>query len=174
MSISSKIPRGSKLCIVGGVFKATFSTPTISVYDFTNLLSSGGNRVNLGVPLGLNMSPNYLYFIHKMYFSMSIEEGIFLASLGSTGLPTLYVKDSTSFKSLFHFPFRMLKYFDGADIDSFHLQGNGNANLIADFQGKLNQVEDTVGVDNIYAQVSFSVYEITDQKYIQDYKKEAL
>lgn len=171
MSIQGNIPKSSKLYIAGGVFKATLNNPTIGKYDFTNL-KLAGNRVNVSVPLGLSMNPNYLYFFHQMNFSLSIAESDFLQAIDSGSVPELAVKDSTNFRNIFHAPFRLFRYFENAAIDSFHLNLNGNARMIADFQCTLNLIASLVGITDIYAQIAFSIYEITENKFIKDYKRE--
>jgi hypothetical protein len=169
--ISTIIPQGSKLCVVGGVFKAVFSNPTIGKYDFTNY-KVGGNRFNVAVDLGLAMNPNYLYFFHQMNFSLSIAEEDYLQAIDPGTVPTLAVKDSTNRKNIFHSPFRMFRYFENAAIDSYHFNLNANSSLVADFQCVLDQIADLVGVDPIYAQISFSVYEIREETFINKYKRD--
>lgn len=168
MAIMKAIPRSSRLFLIGGKFKAVLNDPTIGKYDFTNY-KVGGDRVNVAVPLGLAMVPKYLYFFNKINFSLSIDEGTFLTAIEAGTVPTLSVKDFSTNKIIFGSPFRLFRYFDGNDIDSFHYNINSTGNFIGDFQCLLNQVPDLVGVQNIIAQVSFSVYEIINIKYINDF-----
>ena len=171
MSINSIIPRSSKLCVVGGIFKATLNNPTVGKFDFTNI-KVGGNRLNVAVPLGLKMNPNYLYFFHQINFSMSIDESDFLQAIEPGTVPELSVKDSTSRKNIFHSPFRLFRYFENAAVDSYHFNLNANCNLIVDFQCVLAMIANLVGISDIFAQVAFSVYEITEEKFIKNYKRE--
>jgi hypothetical protein len=171
MALNTIIPQSSKLCIIGGVFKSTFGNPTVGMYDFTNY-KVGGNRFNVAVDLGSALNPNYLYFFHQMNFSLSIDEGIYLRSINPATVPELSIRDSSNRKNIFHAPFRMFRYFENAAVDSFHFNLNSNAALIADFQAVLIQVAETVGVADIFAQVSFSLYEIKDNDYINNYKRE--
>ena len=172
MAVNSIIPKSAKLAVIGGLFKAELNNPTIGKYDFINY-KVGGNRFNALVDLGLAMNPNYLYFFHQMNFSLSIDEGTFLNAIEPGTVPELSIKDSSSRKSIFKSPFRLFRYFENSAVDSFHLNSNANARLIADFQCVLTQVADLVGVLNVYAQVSLSVYEITDNSFIEAYKKES-
>jgi hypothetical protein len=171
VAINSVIPQSSKLCIAGCVFKSSFGIPTVGKYDFTNYLV-GGNRSNVAVDIGMAMNANYLYFFHQMNFSLSIDEGVFLRSIDPSKVPILSIRDSTDRKNIFHAPFRMFRYFENAAVDSFHYNSNADAFIIADFQSVLIQVAETVGVADIYAQVSFSIYEIKDNDFIQNYKRE--
>jgi hypothetical protein len=171
MSVLSTIPKGSKLVIVGGIFKAVFGNPTIGKYDFTNY-KTGGNRFNVAVPLGLYMNPNYLYFFHQMNFSLSIDEADFLTAIEPATVPTMTIRDSTTRKNIFHAPFRLFRYFENAAVDSYHFNLNANAILNADFQAVLFQVPNIIGITDLYAQVSFSVYEIADESFIREYKRE--
>jgi hypothetical protein len=171
MSINSIIPRSSKLCIAGGIFKATINNPTLGKFDFTNI-KVAGNRLNVAVPLGLAMNPNYLYFFHQVNFSLSIDEADFLQAIDAGTVPELSIKDSTTRKNIFHAPFRLFRYFENAAVDSYHLNLNANAELIADFQSLLVMIAPLVGVSDIYAQVAFSIYEITEEKFIKNYKRE--
>jgi hypothetical protein len=171
MSIKSDIPQSSKLCIIGGIFTGVLNNPTIGKYNFTDY-KIGGNRVNVAVPLGLAMNPNYLYFFHEINFSMSIAESSFLEAIEPGTVPQLAIKDSTSRRSIFHLPFRLFRYFENAAMDSFHFNSNGNASLLGDFQGMFSLVASLVGVSSILAQISMSVYEITEEKFIKNYKRE--
>jgi hypothetical protein len=166
------IPRSSRLFLIGGTFKAVLNDPTIGKYDFTNY-KVGGDRVNVAVPLGLAMVPKYLYFFNKINFSLSIDEGTFLTAIEAGTVPTLSVKDSSTNKIIFGSPFRLFRYFDGNDIDSFHYNLNSKGSFIADFQCLLSQVADLVGIQTILAQVSFSVYEIIDIEYINNFLKKS-
>jgi hypothetical protein len=172
VSIKTIIPASSKLYIAGGVFVSSLNNPTIGFYDFTNRLTAG-NRDNVAVALGMAMSPNYLYYFHQMNFSLSIDESAFLAAIKAGTNPELKIKDSSNQSALFPRPFRLFRYYENAALDSFHLNTNQNASMIADFQGLLAQTADLVGITDIYAQVSFSVYEITSQAFIKKYKAEA-
>lgn len=171
MAIKSEIPKGSALSILGGVFKSKLGDPTVGKYDFTNY-REGGDRYNVAIPLGLKMRPQYLYFFSQLNFSLSIDEGVFLEAIDEGSVPTVSIKDSTTRKIIFQSPFRLFRYFENSAIDSFHFNLNANAEMIADFQCVLNQIAELVGKENIYAQVSFSVYEITDKKFIESYKRE--
>jgi hypothetical protein len=171
MSLITRIPPGSALAVVGGIFQSAFGNPTVGEYDFTNY-KVGGTRFNVAIPLGLKFNPSYLYFFHQLNFSMSIDEGTFLSAIKQGTAPTLTIRDSTSRRSIFHNPFRLFRYFENLAVDSFHLNSNANAELLADFQAELVQVADLVGITQIFAQVSFSIYEIKDLKFIDDYKKE--
>ena len=172
MAINSKIPRSGKLSVIGGLFSADLGNPNAGEYDFIQLGIAGG-RQNTLVKLGLAMQPNYLYFFHKMNFSMSIPEGVFLQAIKPSTIPVLTVRDSTNIKNLFYAPIRLFRYLENQAIDSYVFNLNSTAEFIADFQAVLIQVADLVGVQTIYAQVSFDVYEITDSGYIEGYKKEA-
>lgn len=170
MSIMLNIPRSSRLSLLGGIFKGVLGNPTVGKYDFTNY-KEGGNRFNVAVPLGLPMNPKYLYFFHELNFSLNIDEGTFLTAIEAGTVPTLSVKDSTTNKILFGSPFRLFRYFEGNAIDSFHYNLNSAGIFIADFQCLLNQIADLQGIQTVLAQVSFSIYEITDITYINEYLK---
>lgn len=171
MPLRINIPNDSDLAVVGGVFKAVLNDPTVGKYDFTKY-KVGGTRLNYGVELGLSFEPNYLYFFHQFNFSLTIDEGTFLTAITAGTVPLLSVKDSSTQKNIFHAPFRVFRYFENSAVDSFHYNLNKNAKLTADFQCVLDQVADLVGISDIYAQVSFSVYQIKDQKFIKAYKSE--
>jgi len=171
MALKYEIPKSANLAIIGGIFKAVLNNPTVGKYDFTNY-APAGDRYNVAVDLGLKMNPSYLYFFHEMHFSLSCDEGVFLSAIDPGTVPELKVRDSTSNRSIFHSPFRLFRYFENSAVDSFHFNSNANASIIADFQAVVFQVAELVGVSDLFGQVSFSVYEITDQRYIQEYKKE--
>jgi hypothetical protein len=169
MSIRSIIPKASHLSVIGGKFHAVFGTPTVGKYDFTNY-SVSGTRQNVSVDLGIRMYPGYLYFFHTMNFSLTTDEGIYLESIDTDKKPIVIVKDSTTNKNIFHAPFQMFRYYENASVDSFHFNMNANSRIVADFQAILNQVASLVGVTDIFAQLSFMLYEITDPDFITEYK----
>jgi hypothetical protein len=171
MALKSEIPKSAKLAVIGGIFKATLNAPTIGYFDFTlNGMPLGRN--NTSVKLGLNMSGNYLYFFHKMNFSLSCDEGTFLSAIKTGTVPTLTVRESTSRNNIFYAPMRLFRYMENQAIDSYHLNQNNLSEFVADFQAILIMVPDLVGISNLYAQVSFDVYEITDNDFIMDYKRQ--
>lgn len=170
MPLNNKIPQNSKLAIIGGVFKGVLGSPSPGKYDFINY-SVAGVLQNNAVELGLRMRPNFLYFFHQIQFSMSIPEGDFLAAIDPGTVPTLTVRESTTRNNIFYAPFRLFRYFENGAADSFHFNLNENASIIADFQAVLSQTAALIGIDTVYAQVSFSVYEITDKKFIEEFKK---
>jgi hypothetical protein len=169
MPLQATIPKKSDLAVVGSIFHAVLNNPVIGGYDFTNY-APAGTRVNVAVDTGLQLNPNFLYFYHQMNFSLSIEEGVFLRVIHPATVPELTLRDSSSMKNIFHAPFRMIKYFQNTAIDTFKLNLNTASRLIADFNCLLDQsVPELVGVNDIYAQVSLSVYEITDRDYINQF-----
>lgn len=172
MALNYNIPKSARLAVVGGIFKAVLNNPTIGKYDFTNY-APAGSRYNVAIPLGLGLNPNYLYFFHQMGFSLSCDEGTFLSAIEPDTVPEIKIRDSTTNKSIFHAPFRLSRYFENSAVDQFFFNMNSNAVLIADFQAILQVVPALIGVSDLYGQVSFSIYEITDQRYISEYKKEA-
>jgi hypothetical protein len=169
MPLSIKIPQGSQPVIVGGKFKAVFNDPTVAQYDFTNY-KVGGTRYNVSIPLGLKFNPNYLYFFHQFNFSVNIDEATYLEAIDQDTVPLLAVKDSSTRKSIFYADFRLFRYFENSAIDSYHYSQNTDSELVADFACVLDQPGDLVGISEIYAQVSFSVYQIEDREFIMNYK----
>lgn len=172
MSIMKQIPQAARLHLIGGKFKAVLNDPTVGKYDFTNY-KVGGDRFNVAVPLGLDMNPKYLYFFNQLNFSLSIDEGDFLNAISVDTVPTLSVKDSSTGKIIFGSPFRLFRYFEGNDVDSFHYNLNSKGFFIADFQCLLDQIPNLVGIQTIIAQVSFSVYEIIEIDYINAFLKKS-
>jgi hypothetical protein len=171
MPLNSIIPKNSHLSVIGGLFKAVLNVPTIGKYDFINY-APAGSRFNVAVDLGLAMNPNYLYYFHQMSFSFSFGEEIYLSAIDPGTVPALTIRDSSTSKNIFHAPFRMLKYFENAAVDSFHFNLNTNAHMIADFQAVLVQVPAIIGITDIFAQVSFMVYEISDPSFKEKYLRE--
>jgi hypothetical protein len=170
MPLTNTIPKNSHLSVIGGLFKSSFGIPAAGKYDFTNY-SPGGSRYNNAVDLGIKMNPNYLYFFHQISFSLSCSEDSFLSSIDAGTVPILSIRDSSTNKNIFHAPFRMYRYFENAAVDSFHFNSNVNSRVIADFQAVLIQGAGLIGVTDLYAQVSFMLYEIADPNFIAGYKR---
>lgn len=171
MSLKFEIPKSSECAVIGGIFKATFNAPTIGYYDFTNY-PTVITKSNNAVSLGLDMNPNYLYYFHQFNFSISTDESIFLSAIAPGTFPEFKIRDSITKKQLFHHTFRLIKYYSNAAIDFFYYNLNSNTSMVGDFQALLTQPASLVGISALYAQISFTVYEITDVKFIQDMKKE--
>ena len=171
MSLRFEIPKSSECAVIGGIFQASFNAPTIGYYDFTNYPTIA-TKSNVAVDLGLAMNANYLYYFHQFNFSLSCDEGTFLQAIAPGTFPEFKLRDSITRKMLYHHTFRLIRYYSNAAIDFFYYNLNNNSKMIGDFQGLFIQPASLVGVTNLYAQVSFTVYEITDVKFIMEHKKD--
>lgn len=167
MALVSLIPRETTLNVIGGEFLANFGAPTPAKYDFTNYVVAGV-RYNSMVPLGLKLRPNYLYFFHQMDFSLSIDESVFLRAIDPAVTPTMTIRDAPARRAIFNAPFRLFRYFENKAVDFFYQNLNSNATVEADFECVLTQPAELVGIGTVYAQVSFTVYEITNDKFIRE------
>jgi len=167
MALTSFIPRETTLRVIGGSFLANFGVPTAGKYDFTNYVNAGGVKLNSIVDLGLSLKPNYLYFFHQFNFSLSIDEGVFLKAIDPGTVPTLTIRDSPARRPVFNAPIRLFRYFENAAIDFFYQNQNNKGSLQADIECILTQPAELIGIGTVYAQVSLSVYEITNDTFIR-------
>ena len=173
MSIVKKIPDGSRLMIVGGVFSADFNVPTIGRYNFTDAQNGSSNFRNRGVDLGIELVPGSLYYADKLSFSANVAESDFLESIDLTdneNIPRFYMRTSGDLKSVYAYSSRVFKYYENFEIGQFFFNSNVKNNLLADFSAKLKQNANMVGVGTLFAQLSMSIYEIYDTDFIKEWR----
>lgn len=174
MAIIKNIPDGSRLMIVGGVFSADFNVPTVGRYDFTESKNAGGDYRNRKVSLGIELNPGALYYADKLSFNCNISESDFLETIdlsSEENIPKFYMRTSVDLKSVYAYSARIFKFYENFEIGQYFFNSNVKNYLLADFSAKLKQNANLVGVGTISAQLSMSIYEIVDTKFIGEWRK---
>lgn len=173
MAIVKKIPDGSRLMIVGGVFSADFNNPTIGRYDFTESLTAGGDYRNRKVNLGIELNPGSLYYADKLSFNCNIAESDFLETIdlsSQENIPKFYMRTSVDLKSVYAYSSRIFKFYENFEIGQYFFNSNVKNYLLADFGAKFKQNANMVGVATMFAQLSMSIYEIVDTDFIGEWR----
>ncbi len=78
-------------------------------------------------------------------------------------------KEFDSSDSIYPEPVQCVNYMDGIEQLVYFRTLRESDNLLISFGGVVNQVAGMVGVNPLLAEVNFTMYQITDQKFIRHY-----
>lgn len=148
-------------------FAANFNNPTVNKYDFTN---GNNTRINL-----LPVKGDMLYLFYKRSFSGSMDEGVFLEAINQVaGVPTtkfhITVPSQTN-RVITRGKIALANYEDNADTFYFAYTERDDTLQIT-FEGILDQPIELIGKATIYTQLQFSVYEIRNVDWINNFLAE--
>jgi len=160
MSIIKTLPDGSRFIPTVNRFSATFNVPTLGKYNFAVAANTGQEL--------LKLVAGRVYFIERMNFGATVDEGDFLLSIDT--LPELILRYQITGERLFTKPFHVVNYIDNQELILFFSTARINDTVLIDFTGILNQVPNFIGINTIQAQVSFNIYEIANQQWIRDFQ----
>lgn len=140
-------------------FSATYNALGAGQYNFD------ANPANVGQHV-TRIDPAYTYLIAAVSYSASISEGVYLKSLTNTTdeRPRATLKFERGNAPVYPFPIPCINFYDDLEWQFFFLSPKGRDNLIVDFQGVLNQVSETVGVSEIFTQLSLTIYQENDSE----------
>lgn len=134
-------------------FTANFNNPA-GQYGFTQVAGNQGQIV-------INTRPDTYYLIDKLSFSASIPETVFFSSLGAGAIQPefrlRFLKASNT--PAYPFPFPGINYKDNMDFSFWFHSAKQNDQLLIDMTGVINQVPATVGIAQIFAQLSYVIYQ---------------
>ncbi len=138
-------------------------------YDFQNV-------GNTNVTLMSNLNAGSLYLVDQVSFFASAVEGDWLRSMKTAAdFPRVSVRFArTGGSSIFGDPFRCVNYVDNSDCNIYLRPTQKNESLVASMFGVVKQVPGMVGDLYLLAQINFTVYEITDAKWIESFEKDPL
>lgn len=137
-----------------------FSAPfAAGQYDF----AQPGNTDQVLLPL----EANSVYLIERINFFAQVAEADWLLSMDTAAnFPAFklhYQNDDAN--SLYPEPVRCVNYIDNAEQLVFFWTTREDENLLISFSGIVNQVAGMVGIDPLLAEVNFTLYQVTDQKW---------
>lgn len=153
------IPRSSIFRPIVKRFTATFGTPTIGKYDF-------GVAANANVEI-LPINFGNLFFISILNFSANIPESAYLENVVDD--PNLLFLTKQKGINIFGGPQPLIKYLPQNEVSAFFRSYQRDDFLTGTFTGTLEQSASLIGPDEIIAVVAMNIFEITDQRWIQEF-----
>ncbi len=165
MTIIAKIPDNARVRYPVVRFQSS-NVDVAGDYDFQN-------AGNTDVPLMSNLNAGSLYLIDQVSFFASAVEGDWLRSMKTAAdFPRISVRYAgTGGHSIFGDPFRCVNYVDNSDAMVYLRPTQKGAGLVSSMFGKVSQVAGMVGDLFLLAQINFTVYEITDAKWISTFEE---
>lgn len=134
---------------------ANFGTPTVGVYDFAN-------ATNARIPLFVARQ-QCIYLIERLSWSGSIPGETWAASTDVTPpTVTLYYLQKGQEIPIDPYPYSLNGYTQDAQWSSWIMSDASERQIYAKISGDLQQVADTVAIAAIFANLQFSIYELTD------------
>lgn len=162
MSIINRIPPRGLPFETSNRFSSTFNVPTLGRYDFD--IAANQNQ------LVATLNPNNVYYIDRVSFSASIDEGVFLEAVDT--LPTARLRWSLSKNvGVFPQPLPAINYRDGLEYAFWFWSPKQGNNLLISTEGTLTQPPPIVGLTNVFLQLSFVIYEVGDSETVTTIKK---
>jgi hypothetical protein len=160
MSIIKSIPKDSCFIQPVNFFDAAFNVPAAGQYSF-NIPANHGQVV-------FPITKTSVFLIDRYSFSCTLDEGVYLRSVSV--LPVFRLRRQKDNLVIYKKAIPCVNYIDSAEAIVFYNSDNENDNLIADFEGVLNQVAETVGIASIRCQVTLNIYEIVNSDWIRDFR----
>lgn len=163
MSLVAQIPinpNGSRVRYPVKRFSAPFGAGT---YNFAQV---GNTDVLL-----YKLSASSVYCMERINFYANVSEADWLEGMGAEAtFPAFTVRFQHSPDvSIWPEPVRCVNYIDNEEQLVFFRTTRQDDNLLITFTGLVNQVAGMVGTDPLLAQVNFTMYEITDQPWIEKF-----
>lgn len=141
-----------------------FSAPFLAgQYDF-------GQAANQGVKL-MALQPNTLYLLAAISFFANVGESDWLESMDTqANFPNFRLhKEFDSSDSIYPEPVQCVNYMDDVDQLVYFRTLRESDNLLISFNGIINQVAGMVGITPMLAEINFTMYQVTDQRFIRHY-----
>lgn len=152
MAIIQTITRRALPIETSNRFSSTFNAYALGQYNFTRVAANQNQVV-------IETNPRYIYLVDRLSFSASIGEGDYLRSIVPGNEPGARFKFRNSPRYIYPQPFPGINYKDNLALSFWFQSQKENDALLVDFMGILDQIPTTVGVTNIYAQLSLVVYQ---------------
>lgn len=166
MSVITKLPDNARVRYPIARFVSK-DLNVASDYDFED-------AANTDVLLMDKLNAGSLYLMERInFFAAAVESDWLKASRTAANFPRVTVRFSgIGGASIFGDPFRCVNYVDNSESLIWMRPTQVNSNLLASMYGKVHQVAGMVGELNLVAQINFTVYEITNRKWIETFEKD--
>jgi hypothetical protein len=161
MSLQYAIPKTATYLPTSNQFTAAFNVPTPGLYDF----NAAGN---LNRPV-LAMNTNAIYLINRITVGGTISQETYLANLVT--LPFMQLRFFKESQRIYPLSIPLNQFIDGQEaVAWFWTDKDGESITMSIPTGQLAQDAELVGVPDIKLNISLSIFEITDNGFIQDFK----
>lgn len=164
------------------------SPPLLFTYSQTAAVVAGSytftNAKSVFTP-SRPIQPNILYMFETMDFAMDIDQGDYFGAIATLPQFSMYLQSDAS-SPAFREPMQLAKYFNtlpyklavmGSELlgvsDQPTLQGFQNNRLLGGVNGVLTQTPALLGKLSITAILVFAVQEISEHRFIADFKARA-
>jgi hypothetical protein len=149
-------------------FQAVFDGG-LGIYDFNATGVAAFNKNQVLIPINTNS----IYLIERQSFYANVSESAWLEAMGAEAdFPffSLHFEKSAA-KQVLEEPVWCVNFLDAVEQVSYYRTANTADNLLISFGGQVGQSFPMVGVDPVLAEVNFTIYQITDDKWCKDFLK---
>lgn len=162
MAVIYRIPHKSRYIQTSNIFSTTFGAITPGVYDFSNDLTSRNVQC-------LHLATGSIFLIDRISAGGNIGEELFLEAIDST-FPLLTVRRSLANLAEYQLPIPIVQYFDNTDASAWIHTDKKDDWMTLTLSGVFRQLPAMVGLTELKIQISFSIYQITDAAFIQQFR----
>lgn len=163
MSLSYSIPKTATYLPTRNEFTAAFNVPTPGVYDFN--IAANQNR-----PV-LNMNQNAIYLINRITIGGTISQEQYLSNL--VLLPLMVLKFTKENQRVYPLSIPLVQFSDAQEAVAFFWTDKSDDALTMSIPtGQIGQDASLVGVPSVKLNISLSIFEITDNGFIQNFKND--
>jgi hypothetical protein len=161
MGLSYSIPKTATYLPTRNEFSAAFNIPTLGAYNFAVV----GNQDR---PV-LAMNTNAIYLINRITIGATISQENYLSNL--LLLPLMVLKYSKEAQRVYPLSIPLVQFSDAQEAVAFFWSDKDGESLTMSIPaGILSQSAELIGVPSIKINISLSIFEITDNGFIQDFK----
>jgi len=166
MAIISKIPDNSRVRYP----VARFVSDNLNGLGQYNWENAGNTRVNIMT----NLAQGHVYLVERVSFFANVPESDWLESmLTPNDFPRVSLQfDRIGGASIYAEPFRCVNYIDNNEQLLYFKSLQKEDVLCASMFGAVIQTPGMVGMLNLISQINFTVYEITDTKWIELFERD--
>ena len=163
------------------VISSTPNPVTPSSSDVVVSLTLNGIKVHLtGAGAGystilqvypvMQLNRGNLYFLERINIGGSLSEDDYLLSIET--IPALTLRRALDAQAVFPYSLPIVNFIDNQECNAWIFTERDNDALYAYISGILSQISATVGMKAIRLYVQFNIYEISDNAFIADFKKD--
>lgn len=161
MSLSYGIPKTATYLPTNNEFTATFNAPVLGAYDFN--VAGNTNRPVLA------MNTNAIYLINRITVGGTISQEQYLSNVNI--LPLMVLRFFKESQRVYPLSIPLNQFLDGSEaVAWFWTDKDGESLTMSVTTGRLNQDASLIGRVNVKLTISLSIFEITDNGFIQDFK----
>ena len=166
MSLIFEVPKKSRFVQTANTFSGVFNSPSPGLYDF----NAPANSLQ---PCILPINKNSVYFVDRVNIGADIPEDEFQANI--VAVPQVFLSFRIESKRVYALPLPLVNYVQNQEAVAWFWTEKANDGLMISLTtGLFSQDSFLVGRGSIRIFVSFNIYEITDNNFIQQFKAGSL